>query len=170
MATGPKSRRASFVQRFRVVARKLLYFQREVSELGPRYFDCSNPPTQQCNGPDKDPRSGCPNCKYTHLWKRFERDCQKAFDRDSTNPARDNREWPLKTILTQLSTVMRANGQTRKGYHPRWSINMARMIDIYRDEVGRMKSIDSWNQKQEMEAMMKNMQGSRETFDDDEIE
>lgn len=153
MAITPKSRRVSFLRRFRVVVQKWLYFQREVSELGPRYYYCTKGGSDRCNGPRKDPYNGCPKCEYTLKYEYFENDCEKEFKRGLRDP-QDTYRWPLAIILESVGTVMRANGQTRKGYSPRWTVAVTRLIDIYRDEVNRQKVVDAWNHKQEMEAMM----------------
>jgi hypothetical protein len=158
----------NFIRRFRIVIRRWLYFQREVSDLGPAYLNCSIGGNELCSGPRKNPRFGCPKCEYTLKYKHFEEDCEKDFRKGLRDRA-DNHRWPLNMVMRWVGTVSRANRQTKRGTNPRWSVLIARLVDIYREEISRVSFIDSWNQKQEMQAMMQEIRASnrRGHYDDD---
>lgn len=160
MAIGPKSCRASFLRRFRIVCRKKLYFERRIYKLGPAYYGCSSPPTD-CTGPKSDIRNGCPRCEYTVQRKIFEVETQKLLKRNSPGP-KANAEWPLKYLLDAVNTVSRSHVMARKGYERNWSVLTARLVEIYRDEVSKMRAADAWNREQEYEAQMEAIRARRQ--------
>jgi hypothetical protein len=58
-------------------------------------------------------------------------------------------QWPLNILQRNLSVASRAAGQRKTGYDKKWPVSVCRIVDIYRDEVARMKATDSWNLSQE---------------------
>jgi hypothetical protein len=140
-------RRRAFLRRFRVLVREFLGFQRAVNEdLGPQYMGCP----VECTAPNADPYRGCPECKYQIKYKAFQQRTQSAFKKIRGHKAIDDKEWPIDHLISYMTIVMRANGQTRKGYHYSWTVVMAKLIDIYRDETSRVSAIDNWNSRQQM--------------------
>jgi hypothetical protein len=141
-----------------------LQFQRVISdELGPKYFGCP----VECTAPKADPKRGCPDCLYQIKYKQFERDCEAGFKKRSKGPE-EGRDYPLNKLIEYMTVVMRANGQTRKGYHPQWSVVMARAVDVYRDELSRLSAIDSWNHKQQMEDLLEKLRSKGKSYDDED--
>jgi hypothetical protein len=170
MGTGLVARRRAFLARFRVLIREYLGFQRAVSEdLGPQYFGC---PGGECTAPGADKVNGCPKCLWKIKWKAFESRTRKAFAKLRDKKPTDNRDWPLSRLMFYLTTVMRAAGSTRRGYHYSWTVLMSKLVDIYRDETSRVSAIDSWNQRQQMKAFLDEFKsrGSRPYEDESGVE
>jgi hypothetical protein len=165
MGIGVGHCRNPFVLRFRIVVRKYLYFQRGVSEdLGPTYMGCP----VECTAPGADKRNGCPKCQYQIRYKGFETACAKAFKKlEGYKPEHDNL-WPIPKLIEYMTDAMRANGQLKRGYGRKWNVILGRLVDIYRDESGRMSAIDSWNHMQQMKSLLDSMRSQSEGKDYEE--
>lgn len=127
----------------------------------------------ECTAPGADPLNGCPNCFYRIKYKAFERRTQQAFDKLRDKKPTDDYDWNINRLIHYMTEVMRANGQTRKGYHYSWTIVMSRLVDIYRDEISRVSAIDSWNHRQQMKTFLdelKSRGGSRSYEDEPGVE
>lgn len=140
MRSGTLSRRRSFLRRVRVYARKQLYFERGVVKLGPAYFGCP----VECGGPKADPANGCPKCEVTLRRKRLEEEVLKAFRDGSPGPDADKR-WPIDIVAFNANMAANAASVRKRGHHPKWTVAFARIVDIYRSEVSRMRATDSYN-------------------------
>jgi hypothetical protein len=146
-----------FVKRFRIVVRRYLYFLRGVSEdLGPTYMGCP----VECTAPGADRRNGCPKCAYQIRYKNFEKKCQELFKKLEGYNRQDDLDWPIPKLIEYMTDAMRANGQTKRGHGRNWNIILGRLVDIYRDESGRMSAIDSWNHRQQMKTLLEQLRGS----------
>jgi hypothetical protein len=148
MRTGTLFHRASFRRRFRIVARKYIYFHRAVYKLGPGYANC---PTD-CTRRDADMANNCPKCEYQHRWKLFEKECEAEIAKKSPGPAADA-EWPMSLVLRYLNEVADADSAYGgKRIKPTWTVLMSQLVRIYRDEIAKARAEDDWNRKEEMAA------------------
>lgn len=132
----------SFSERFRVTVRKFLYFQKRIAKLGPNYYSCNERQTS-CVRRSAQPRTGCPNCEFTIQTKIF----QKELD-DELHKLKGTRKgakrWPRKMLLNLVIEVG-SLASSRKDLDPMWPVVTANMVNIYRSESAKIKSIDNFN-------------------------
>lgn len=138
----------NFVRRFRVVARKSIYFHKRVHKLGPGYYNCPS----DCTRKQADMRNGCPTCEYMIQWNGFKAECEKEIAKNSPGPQADI-DWPVSLILHYLNDVSTFDTQVRgKGYNPNWTVTTLALIGVYRDELQKSRAEDDWNREQEAKA------------------
>lgn len=150
---------ASFVLRFRVCARKFVYFQHRVAKLGPAYLNC-NERQSSCTRKKADPRRGCLTCEFTIQHKLFLEETAKELKHLRRTTRAGSRKWPLKKIMESVNEV--ASLASRKGTNPRWTVAVGLFISVYRDEQSKKRSIDHHQLQAEAEAKAAEAQEKRE--------
>jgi hypothetical protein len=133
-----------------------LLLERRLAKLGPTYANCP----VDCTRRERDQKNGCPKCEYTTQRKIWEKETQKELD-ESRAAVEEEVKWPLSYLEQQLNTVtFTASGQ-RAGHKPRWSIITAYLVDIYRDEVSKMRAADTWRHNQDVQAQIEAAKAGR---------
>lgn len=105
-----------------------------------------------CTAPKRDKRNGCPKCEYTIKRKLFEAETKALLKKQAVSREEEGR-WPFEYLLGQLNVVSRAHSRKRNGYDPKWTVTVSALVDIYRDEVAKMRAVDNWNHLQELRAL-----------------
>lgn len=133
----------SFVQRFRVTARKFTYFQKRLSKLGPSYYNC-NELQSSCTRKAAQSRRGCPNCEYTIQYKGFIKELEQELRAIPKGTRKGARKWPSSYLL-KLVVEAGSIANSIKGTDPKWPVTTSMMVSLYRGEVQKMQAIDSFN-------------------------
>lgn len=141
----------SFVNRFRVVARKVIYFQERVSKLGPAYLDC-NERQSSCTRRKADPRKGCPTCEFTIQHKIFVEETEKELRVLKGTTREGARKWPLKRLLEIVYEVAHMSNRYKDTNDPKWPVALSNMISVYRNEYSKLKAIRDFALSQQIDA------------------
>lgn len=121
-----------------------------MAEKGPKYYRCSPNPVD-CTGKQADPRNGCPKCEFTIQWKQFRAKVEAEFKKGSPGPEAD-RDWPIDHIHDQVQRVVNHDVRYARRHNPKWDAVTARLVDIYRSEVGMKRATDAFNRSEEVKA------------------
>ena len=147
LCTGKVFRPASFVNRFRVCARKLIYFQKRIAKLGPMYLSCNEKQTG-CTRTKADPRKGCTDCEFTIQYKIFIKELEEELKHVKNGTRKGARKWPSKYLLDQLVEVATISYSTKRK-SPKWTVIVNMLISVYRDEIAKMRAIDNYTPDKE---------------------
>lgn len=142
--TGVRSCPKSFVNRFRVVARKCIYFQKRVAKLGPGYFDCNEKQNSCTRRRDAKPEQGCPNCEYTIQYKIFIRELDNEIRRLKRTTWAGNHKWPNPKLIRLVSEIASISGST-KTRDGNWTVVIDTLVSVYRDESAKISYVDTFN-------------------------
>lgn len=141
----------SFVARFRVAARKFVYFQYRASKLGPAYQSCNERQTS-CTRKRAEPRRGCPNCEWTIQYQTFLKELDAELSLVKGGSRKGALRWPRKMLLKTVYDVASLAASRDKGFGPKWTVVTSLLVSIYRDEVAKKRSIDQFNATQAADA------------------
>lgn len=150
----------SFVARFRIVARKFIYFQHRASKLGPSYHGC-NERQSACTRRNADPRRGCPNCEWTVQWQTFLKELDAELSKVKGGTREGARRWPRKALLESVYQVIGLANKYKDSEGPNWTVVTSLLVSVFRDERAKKESIDQFNATQAIEQQREQVKGSR---------
>lgn len=139
---GVKYRPKSFVNRFRVTARKFLYFQKRITKLGPKCYGCNERQTS-CTQRGAQPRKGCPDCEFTIQYKIFLKELEDELRKVKGGTRKGMRKWPLKLMLTTVIEVASITSTSKKT-NPKWPVPLANLVSVYRGEDAKKQMIENY--------------------------
>lgn len=133
-----------FLQRFRIAVRKTLYFQQRMTKKGPRYFNCNEAQTT-CTDSKADPFRGCPDCEFTIQYNIYRSELEKELSNIKGARLQDSLKWPVPTLLKIVSEMGHLSYMYKDSSDKKWHIQTTTLVGIYRDEVAKIKAIESYN-------------------------
>lgn len=129
------------------MARKLIYFQKRAAKLGPSYFSCNERQTS-CTRRTAKPRLGCPDCEFTIQRKIFVSELERELNTMPKGTRAGQKKWPSKYLIGVVSEIASLSYST-KGIGRNWTVVTELLVSVYRDEVAKMKAIESANLAQQ---------------------
>jgi hypothetical protein len=126
-----------------VVARRVTYYQRDLSELDPDYDDCPIP----CHEADEDRPDYCETCPSGYVYRALREDSEEEITKKCPP---ESRSWSFENLFADVAAAMNANARlTEQEYPEGCSALEARAIDAVRGARMKARRIDQWNAEQE---------------------
>lgn len=104
-----------------------------------------------CIGSKAQPRLGCPNCEFTIQYKHFREELETELKKIRGTTFEDHLRWPSDKLISTANQIAGISNEYGDNVNPYWTVTIRNLVAVYRNEKARMKQIDDFNFRQEIE-------------------